>query len=105
MKPLIGRVLGRFHHRVSRRLMRRQYWRVRYIVWVYPPPYDVMSEAGFQEVETYVSRCQNTVVQFIATRPIMNLCLAVERGAGSRVAKWWWEKDMLYLEGMQTADW
>ena len=48
-----------------------------------------MAEAVFQEVETYVSHLQNTVAQFIATRPIMDLCLAAERRSGSRVSKQW----------------
>ena len=62
-----------------------------------------MSEAGMQEVETYVSRRQNTVAQFIATRPIMDLCLAAERIPGPRIYKKWWEKDRVDVEGMQTA--
>ena len=43
-----------------------------------------------QEVETYFSQCQNTYAQFIATRPIIDLCLEAERHPGSRVAKQWW---------------
>ena len=62
-----------------------------------------MVEAGLQEVETYVSRCQNIVAQCIATRPIMDLCLAAERRPGSRVANRWWEQDGLDLEGMRTT--
>ena len=34
-----------------------------------------MVEAVLQELETYSSRHQNTVSHFIATRPIMDLCL------------------------------
>ena len=49
-----------------------------------------MVEAVFQEVETYIYRCQNTVTQFIATRPIIELCLAVERRQDSRAANQWW---------------
>ena len=30
-------------------------------MWIYTPLEDAMSEAGLQEVETYVSRCQNTI--------------------------------------------
>ena len=45
----------------------------------------VMAEAGLHEVETYVSRLQNTVAQFIMTRPIMGLCMAAERRPGLRV--------------------
>ena len=52
---------------------------------------DAMAKVKFQEVETYVSHLQNTVVQFIATMPVMKLCLALERRLGSRVTKRWWE--------------
>ena len=44
-----------------------------------------MAEVGLQEVETYVSRHQNTVAQYIVTRPIMDLCLAAKRSPGPRV--------------------
>ena len=46
-----------------------------------------MAEAVLQEVETYVSCCQNIVAQFIATITIMDLCLEEERRPGSRVTK------------------
>ena len=85
--PLIGRVLGRFHHRATRRLTGRQPWRGRYSVWIYPPLEALMVEAELQEVDTYVSRRQKTVTQFIVTRPIMDLCLVAERRPGSRVTK------------------
>ena len=64
---------------------------------------DAIAEAGFQEVDTYISRRQNTVTQFIVTRPIMDLCLVAERRPGSRGAKRWWKKYILDLEGMRTA--
>ena len=64
-----------------------------------------MLEAGLQEVETYVSRRQNTDAQFIATRLIMDLCLAVERRQGSEVENKWWEQDGLDLDRMCMADW
>ena len=62
-----------------------------------------MAEVGLQEVETYFSRRQNTVAQFIATRPIIDLCLAAVRRLGSQVAKRWLEQDGLDLEGMWMA--
>ena len=58
---------------------------------------------SFMGVVTYISHRQNTVAQFIATRPIMDLRLEAERRMGSRVAKPWWEQDGLDLEGMWTA--
>ena len=52
MKPRIGRVWGRFHHRVDRRLTGRQPCRGRYGGWLYPPLLDAIAEAVLQEVET-----------------------------------------------------
>ena len=63
-----------------------------------------MAEVGLLDMETYISRLQKTVAQFIATRPIVDLCLAAEQRPGSRVAKRCWEQDSLDLEGMRTAD-
>ena len=62
-----------------------------------------MAEAGLQEVDTYVSRLHNTVVQFIATIPIMDLFLVADRRPGSRVVRRWKEKDGLDLEGMRKT--
>ena len=95
IKTRIERVLGGFHHRVTRRLMGRQPWRIWNIVWVYPPLEDAIAEAGFQEVDTYAYRSHKTAAQFIATRPIMDLCLVAERRPGSRVTKRQWEQDTL----------
>ena len=55
-----------------------------------PPLEDAMAEAGRQEVETYVYRIQNTIKKFIATRKIMDLCLAAEQRPGPRVSRRWW---------------
>ena len=60
---------------------------------------------GLQEAETYVSLCHNTITQYIATRSIMDLCLAAKRRPGPRVSKMWWEQEGFYLEGMRTASW
>ena len=62
-----------------------------------------MSEVGLQEVETYVPCCQNTVAQYIATRPIMDMYLVAKRRPGPRVAIRWWGKEGLDLGGMRTA--
>ena len=59
-----------------------------------------MTEAGLQEVETYISRRQNTVVHFIATRPIVDMFMLAEKRPVSMVPKQWWEQDGLDVEGM-----
>ena len=63
-----------------------------------------MTEAGLQEVETYVSCRQNTVAQYIATRPIMDLFLVAKRRPVPIVEMQWWEQEGMYLEGMRTVD-
>ena len=88
MTSYIGRVLGIFHHRVARRLIVQQPWRVRDNRWVYPLLTEAMEEEVLQEVDTYVSFRKNTVAQFIATMPIMDLCMSGYRRMGSRVDKW-----------------
>ena len=55
-------------------------------------------------METYIYRRQNTVAQFIATRPIPYMSLVGEQKLGSSVAKWWWEQERLDVEGMRTVD-
>ena len=75
MTPRIGRVLSGLHHRIANSLKGRQPHRGRDGRWVYPPLTEAMADSGLQEVDTYVSCHQNTLSQFIATRPIMELCL------------------------------
>ena len=66
---------------------------------------DAITGAGFHELETYISRRQNTVVHFIVIRPILDLCLAEERRLGSKVSKRCWEQDIINLERMLMAAW
>ena len=89
LKPRMQRVLVSFHHRVARRLTGRQPRKGRGRGWVYLLLEDNMVEAGLQQVETYVSCHQNTLVQYIETKPIMELCLAEKRRPGIRVAMQW----------------
>ena len=84
------RIMGVFHHRVVRRLTGSQPRKGRHGGWVYSPLEDMMAEAGLQEVETCVSRCQNTVAQYIVNRPTFYLCLAEKRILGPRVEMQWW---------------
>ena len=101
----IGRVWGGFHYRVAHSMTGRKPRRVRDGGWEYTPLEEAMAEAGLQEVDTYVSRHQNTVAKFIATRPIMDLCLAAARSMGSMVSNKWWNQDGLESEGMRTTAW
>ena len=64
-----------------------------------------MADAGLQEVNTYVSSRKNTVLQYIATRPIMYLCLASKRRPGPRVEMQWWEQEGMNLERIRRSAW
>ena len=44
------------------------------------------------------------MAQYIATRSIIDLCLAAKRRTGPRVKMQWWEQEGMDLERMQTAD-
>ena len=58
-----------------------------------------MLEAGFEGIGTYITRRQNMVAQYIATRPIMDHCEWSAWRPEARVSWRWWEQDGLDLEG------
>ena len=58
-----------------------------------------MVGSGFVGIGTYIMRRQNTVVQYIATRPIIDLCERSAQRPGARGSRRWWEQDDIYLEG------
>ena len=62
-----------------------------------------MRAAGMEDLETYISRRQNTVAQFITTMPFFYLCLEEERMFESQVYRRWWEKGGLYLVVLRQA--
>ena len=64
---------------------------------------EVMEETGLEEAETYVTRRQNTVAQYIEIQPITDLCLEMERCRGARVYKRWREQGCLNLVGEWEA--
>ena len=53
-----------------------------YGTWVYPAIGAALEMAGLEEFRVYIARHQNMVAQYIASRPFMELCLAVERNPG-----------------------
>ena len=101
--PRMAKTLGGFHHRVARGITGQLPRQQADGSWHYPPLADAMGEAGMEELETYIARRQNMVAQYIATRPILDLCPEAERCPGARVAKRWWEQEGLSLAGAQEA--
>ena len=64
-----------------------------------PPLAVAMKEAYFEEIWVYITRKQNTVKQYIATRPIMDLCEQSFWRPGAWVYWRWWEQEGIELEG------
>ena len=56
-------------------------------------------EAGLERIRKYIMRRQNMVVQYIATRLILDLCERSARRPRARVSHQWWEQAGLDLEG------
>ena len=73
-----------FHHKVDRILTGHQPQKVLDGMWLYPPLAEVKVEAYLHEVDTYVSRLQNTVSRYIIIRAIMDLGVFLEREGGFR---------------------
>ena len=84
--------LDTFQGRVARRLTGRQPRQRRDRKWFYPYLAEALKEVGVVRVRTSILRRQNTVAQFIATRPILGLCEVAERRQGTRVPRIWWEQ-------------
>ena len=49
-------------------------------------------------IRTSILRRHNTVTQFIATRPILDLCEQATRRPGARVSRRWWKQTDIYLK-------
>ena len=76
LTPWLDKSLEGFHHWAARRmavmgLKIKWDW-----TWVYLPIGVVLAIVGPEETGVYTDRLQNTVVQYIVTRHIMDLCLA-----------------------------
>ena len=57
-----------------------------------------MKEAGLTDIRTSILRRQNTVVQYIATRPLLDLCKGARAREGAKVPQRWWEQAGIYWE-------
>ena len=76
--------LDDFQGRVARTLTGRQPGRGRDGQWFYPSLAGAMKEAGIVRIRTSILRRQNTVAQFIVTRPLLDLCEGAVRRLGAR---------------------
>ena len=99
LTPRIERALSSFQHRVARRITGRHPRRRGDGSWEYPSLEEALVESGFEGIRKYITRRQNTVAQYIATRLILDLCERSVMSPGARVYRRWWEQAGLDLEG------
>ena len=90
LNPCMEQSMCRFQHRVEQRLTRKQPRRRGDGSWNYPPLEAATAEAGLEEIGVYVTRRQNTLTQYIATLPILDLCEWSMWRPGAWVSKFWW---------------
>ena len=89
MNPRIGLTLIILHHRVALRLEGMHTKRNTVGRWDHPHLDATVVVVGLQEFDTYIILLHNTIYQYIATRPILEICMVAERQMGSRVT-WKW---------------
>ena len=70
---------------------------------MYPPIGAALAMVGLKEIGVYISRHQNMFAQYVATRPIMDLCLAAERKPVMRLSRQWWDQPALDIMGIRAG--
>ena len=87
LTPRMEKALDSFQSRVARKITGRQLRRSKDGSWEYPPLAGVLREAGTVGIQTSITQRQNSIVQYIATRPILDLCQQATRWPGARVSR------------------
>ena len=93
------KALESLQSRVARRLTGKQPRQNKDGIWDYPPLAEALGEAGLEGIRKLITRRQNMVAQYIAKRPILELCKRATRRPGARVSRKWWEQAGIDLEG------
>ena len=63
-----------------------------------------MKEAGLTDVRTSINRSQNTVAQYIATQPLLELCEGAKKREGARVTLRWWDQSGIDWEKAKAKE-
>ena len=61
-----------------------------------------MREAGLTDIGKSIANRQNTVAQYIATRPLLDLCKEARAREGTRVPLRWWNQTGIDWEAAKT---
>ena len=92
VSPMMERALSAFIHGAARRLTGRQPRRGRDGEWFYPSLEGAIKEAGLTDVQTSINRRQITVAQYIAMRPLLDLCKEATQREGAQITLMWWDQ-------------
>ena len=103
VNPCMGRFLGGFQYQMVRQLRGRLSLRRSDGRWEYTSSEVEREDTGFEPMETYIWKNQNTGAQYIATWPIMELCEAAGRNCGAWVQMRWWETVVIDLAGARET--
>ena len=90
LTPCTERAMGSFKKRIAQRVTGRQPRQRGEVRWEYPPLTEVANKAGFEEIGLYITRRKNTVAQYIAMRPILDLCEQSVWSTGAWVSQVGW---------------
>ena len=101
--PTLLQQLESFHHAVARRISgKRATLDVRTGVWKWPPIAEALALAGILPIAEYIRVRQDTIAQYVATRPIMDMCnLALKRRGDPSSRTYWWTQSGVY-EALQA---
>ena len=102
--PMMERALSAFIHGAAGRITGRQPRKGRDGKWYYPSLEGAMTEAGLTDVRTSINRRQNTVAQYISTRPLLDLFEGAMKIEGARVTLRWWEKSGIDWEKAKAKE-
>ena len=101
--PRMGKALGGFQTQVVRWLTGHLLRITTGRTWRYTSEAAAREAVGFLTMEEYVRRLHNTVAHYIATQSLLDLCEGSERDPGAQVRIWWWEQDLIGLEGARES--
>ena len=99
LTPRMENALDSFQSRVARKITGRQLRLKKDGRWIYPPMAGITKDTVMVGIRTSILRRQNTAAQYIATRPILDLCEQATRRPGARVPRRWWEQTGIDLKG------
>ena len=98
--PWLEKALAGFHHWESQWMTVMGPKRQPDGMWVYPPIGAALEMVVPEEIGVYIARRQNTAAQYIATHPIMDLCLVAYWNPLMCLSRRWWEQPAQDIMGI-----